>query len=93
MKIEIVSPRKNQTKKNTLALAEFLDFTSLESGELQAAVSEDALQLMTIHSSKGLEFDTVFITGLEDGLCPHERSLNENNGLEGRASIDVRRYY
>jgi DNA helicase-2/ATP-dependent DNA helicase PcrA len=69
-------------KKKSLALAEFLDFTSLESGELQAAVSEDALQLMTIHSSKGLEFDTVFITGLEDGLCPHERSLNENNGLE-----------
>ena len=69
-------------KKKSLALAEFLDFTSLESGELQAAASEDALQLMTIHSSKGLEFDTVFITGLEDGLCPHERSLNENNGLE-----------
>ena len=69
-------------KKQSLALAEFLDFTSLESGELQAAASEDALQLMTIHSSKGLEFDTVFITGLEDGLCPHERSLNENNGLE-----------
>ena len=37
---------------------------------------------MTIHSSKGLEFDTVFISGLEDGLCPHERSLSENNGLE-----------
>ena len=69
-------------KKKSLALAEFLDFTSLESGELQAAANEDALQLMTIHSSKGLEFDTVFITGLEDGLCPHERSLNENNGLE-----------
>ena len=63
-------------------LADFLDFTSLESGELQATAGDDALQLMTIHSSKGLEFDTVFITGLEDGLCPHERSLSENNGLE-----------
>jgi len=70
------------SKKQSLTLAEFLDFTSLESGELQASASEDALQLMTIHSSKGLEFDTVFITGLEDGLCPHERSLNESNGLE-----------
>ncbi|MBT6392539.1 MAG: ATP-binding domain-containing protein, partial [Nitrosomonadales bacterium] len=56
--------------------------TSLESGELQASAGDDALQLMTIHSSKGLEFDTVFITGLEEGLCPHERSLSENNGLE-----------
>lgn len=63
-------------------LGDFLDFTSLESGELQASVGDDALQLMTIHSSKGLEFDTVFITGLEDGLCPHERSLSENYGLE-----------
>ena len=63
-------------------LADFLDFTSLESGELQASAGDDALQLMTIHSSKGLEFDTVFITGLEEGLCPHERSLSENNGLE-----------
>ena len=63
-------------------LSDFLDFTSLESGELQASAGDDALQLMTIHSSKGLEFDTVFITGLEEGLCPHERSLSENNGLE-----------
>ena len=77
-----VISEEEPNKKNSLALAEFLDFTSLESGELQASASEDALQLMTIHSSKGLEFDTVFITGLEDGLCPHERSLNENNGLE-----------
>ena len=37
---------------------------------------------MTIHSSKGLEFDVVFITGLEDGLCPHEQSLSESDGLE-----------
>jgi len=80
VKDEIYEEESN--KNQSLSLAEFLDFTSLESGELQAAASEDALQLMTIHSSKGLEFDTVFITGLEDGLCPHERSLNENNGLE-----------
>ena len=65
-----------------LNLVEFLNYTSLESGELQASAGEDALQLMTIHSSKGLEFDVVFITGLEDGLCPHERSLTESDGLE-----------
>ena len=65
-----------------LNLVEFLNYTSLESGELQASAGEDALQLMTIHSSKGLEFDVVFITGLEDGLCPHEQSLSEDNGLE-----------
>ena len=63
-------------------MVEFLNFTSLESGELQASAGDDALQLMTIHSSKGLEFDAVFITGLEDGLCPHEQSLSESNGLE-----------
>ena len=74
---------ENTTENNKeKILTDFLDFTSLESGELQASAGDDALQLMTIHSSKGLEFDTVFITGLEDGLCPHERSLGENNGLE-----------
>ena len=70
------------TKNQSLVLADFLDFTSLESGELQASAGDDALQLMTIHSSKGLEFDVVFITGLEDGLCPHERSLLEDKGIE-----------
>ncbi len=42
----------------------------------------DALQLMTVHSAKGLEFDTVFISGLEEGLFPHEQSLVEAGGLE-----------
>jgi DNA helicase-2/ATP-dependent DNA helicase PcrA len=66
----------------SLNLVEFLNYTSLESGELQASSDQDALQLMTIHSAKGLEFETVFITGLEDGLCPHEQSMSEPNGLE-----------
>jgi DNA helicase-2/ATP-dependent DNA helicase PcrA len=65
-----------------LELTEFLNYTSLESGELQAKANQDALQLMTIHSAKGLEFDIVFITGLEEGLCPHEQSLIEADGLE-----------
>ena len=72
----------NIKENQSLVLAEFLDYTSLESGELQASAGDDALQLMTIHSSKGLEFDVVFITGLEDGLCPHERSLLEQKGIE-----------
>tara|TARA_B110000003_G_C16649526_1_gene533558 strand:+ start:612 stop:2768 length:2157 start_codon:yes stop_codon:yes gene_type:complete len=72
----------NDIENEALALVEFLNFTSLESGELQASAGDDALQLMTIHSSKGLEFDVVFITGLEDGLCPHEQSLSESDGLE-----------
>jgi DNA helicase-2/ATP-dependent DNA helicase PcrA len=45
-------------------------------------VGRDALQLMTVHAAKGLEFKTVFISGLEEGLCPHEQSLYEANGLE-----------
>tara|TARA_B110000881_G_C18537365_1_gene496582 strand:- start:56 stop:1414 length:1359 start_codon:yes stop_codon:yes gene_type:complete len=71
-----------EIENEALTLVEFLNFTSLESGELQASAGDDALQLMTIHSSKGLEFDVVFITGLEDGLCPHEQSLSEADGLE-----------
>lgn len=71
----------NGEDKN-LELTEFLNYTTLESGELQAKANQDALQLMTIHSAKGLEFDIVFITGLEEGLCPHEQSLIEADGLE-----------
>jgi DNA helicase-2/ATP-dependent DNA helicase PcrA len=71
----------DEVDKN-LELIEFLNYTSLESGELQAKANQDALQLMTIHSAKGLEFEIVFITGLEEGLCPHEQSLIETDGLE-----------
>jgi DNA helicase-2/ATP-dependent DNA helicase PcrA len=63
-------------------LTDFLTFASLEAGEHQAEVGRDALQLMTVHAAKGLEFRTVFISGLEEGLCPHEQSLYETNGLE-----------
>jgi DNA helicase-2/ATP-dependent DNA helicase PcrA len=64
------------------ALAEFLAHASLEAGEHQAAEGADALQLMTVHSAKGLEFHAVFITGLEEGLFPHENSISEPDGLE-----------
>ncbi len=63
-------------------LAAFLSHASLEAGENQASAGEDAVQLMTVHAAKGLEFDVVFITGLEEGLFPHENSLLEAAGLE-----------
>ncbi|MSQ70299.1 MAG: DNA helicase II [Betaproteobacteria bacterium] len=63
-------------------LASFLAHAALESGDNQAQEGMDALQLMTVHSAKGLEFRAVFITGLEEGLFPHEQSVNENDGLE-----------
>ncbi len=63
-------------------LTQFLSHASLEAGEHQADVGRDALQLMTVHASKGLEFKAVFISGLEEGLCPHEQSLYENTALE-----------
>ncbi|KAB2871022.1 MAG: AAA family ATPase [Burkholderiaceae bacterium] len=68
---EIVSP-----------LAAFLTHAALEAGDNQAQAGEDAVQLMTVHSAKGLEFDCVFITGLEEGLFPHENSMSDVGGLE-----------
>ncbi len=63
-------------------LASFLAHAALEAGEHQAGSGQEALQLMTVHSAKGLEFHTVFITGLEEGLFPHENAMNDDGGLE-----------
>ena len=63
-------------------LAAFLAHAALESGDNQAQAGQDAVQLMTVHSSKGLEFDCVFISGLEEGLFPHENSMSDREGLE-----------
>ncbi|KAF1019108.1 MAG: DNA helicase II [Paracidovorax wautersii] len=63
-------------------LAAFLTHAALESGDNQAQAGQDAVQLMTVHAAKGLEFDAVFITGLEEGLFPHENSLSDFDGLE-----------
>ncbi len=60
----------------------FLAHASLEAGDNQAGAGQDALQLMTVHSAKGLEFDAVFIGGLEEGLFPHDNSTTELAGLE-----------
>ncbi len=63
-------------------LAAFLTHASLEAGDNQAQAGQDAIQLMTVHAAKGLEFDCVFITGLEEGLFPHENSVADLDGLE-----------
>jgi DNA helicase-2/ATP-dependent DNA helicase PcrA len=64
------------------SLEAFLAHAALEAGEHAAAQGQDAVQLMSVHAAKGLEFHTVFITGLEEGLFPHDNSLNESGGLE-----------
>ncbi len=70
-------------------LAAFLAHASLEAGEHQAGEGDDALQLMTVHSAKGLEFNVVFISGLEDGLFPHENSMSETR--DGKSGLEEER--
>ncbi|MES2282297.1 MAG: UvrD-helicase domain-containing protein [Pseudomonadota bacterium] len=71
-----------ETGETLSPLAAFLTHAALEAGDNQAKAGQDAVQLMTVHSSKGLEFDCVFITGLEDGVFPHENSLSDHGGIE-----------
>jgi aryl carrier-like protein len=59
-----------------------LAHAALEAGDNQAQAGQDAVQMMTVHSSKGLEFDCVFISGLEEGLFPHENAMSDREGLE-----------
>ncbi|MFA9216499.1 MAG: UvrD-helicase domain-containing protein [Sphingomonadaceae bacterium] len=63
-------------------LSAFLSHASLEAGDNQATAGQQAVQMMTVHSAKGLEFNNVFITGLEEGLFPHESSSREHDGVE-----------
>jgi DNA helicase-2/ATP-dependent DNA helicase PcrA len=63
-------------------LQAFLSHASLEAGDTQAAENEDSVQLMTLHSAKGLEFPQVFLVGMEEGLFPHKMSLEEPGRLE-----------
>ena len=72
----------SETGEATSLLADFLAHAALEAGEHQAGDSDDAIQLMTVHSAKGLEFTAVFIVGLEQGLFPHENAMLERDGLE-----------
>ncbi len=70
------------TEEIDTPLVGFLTHASLEAGEHEAGAADDALQLMTVHSAKGLEFHAVFLSGLEEGLFPHENSLNSLDGVE-----------
>ena len=72
----------SETGETLSPLAAFLTHAALESGDNQAQAGQDAVQLMTVHSAKGLEFDCVFITGMEEGLFPHENSMSDRDGLE-----------
>ncbi|WCM87070.1 UvrD-helicase domain-containing protein [Acidovorax sp. NCPPB 3576] len=63
-------------------LVAFLTHAALEAGDNQAQAGQDAVQLMTVHASKGLEFDAVFIGGMEEGLFPHENAMSDREGLE-----------
>jgi DNA helicase-2/ATP-dependent DNA helicase PcrA len=76
------SPEDGPQEGATDPLTAFLAHAALEAGETQAAEGRSALQLMTVHSAKGLEFHTVFVTGLEEGLFPHENSLNDLGGVD-----------
>ncbi|HJL95376.1 MAG TPA: 3'-5' exonuclease, partial [SAR86 cluster bacterium] len=60
----------------------FIDHAALDAGETQASDHESAIQLMTLHSAKGLEFPLVFITGFEEGLFPHKLSIEEADQLQ-----------
>ena len=71
-----------ETGETLSPLAAFLTHAALESGDNQAQAGQDAVQLMTVHAAKGLEFDCVFITGMEEGLFPHENSMSDNESLE-----------
>ncbi|NQW81703.1 MAG: UvrD-helicase domain-containing protein, partial [Polaromonas sp.] len=71
-----------ETGETLSPLVAFLTHAALESGDNQAQAGQDAVQLMTVHASKGLEFDCVFITGIEEGLFPHENAMSDRDGVE-----------
>jgi DNA helicase-2/ATP-dependent DNA helicase PcrA len=82
---ELVSAAKSYERDPADEMSEldaFLSHAALEAGEGQADAWEDCVQLMTMHSAKGLEFPLVFLCGMEDGLFPHQRSIADPAGLE-----------
>lgn len=72
----------NDKEQNLLPLQAFLSYAALEAGERQDEVSQDTVQLMTLHAAKGLEFPQVFIVGMEEGMFPSQMSLDEVGRLE-----------
>lgn len=81
-KVDSAHTQEHDFPEKISALDMFLSHASLEAGDNQAKHGEDAIQIMTVHSAKGLEFDNVFVAGLEQGLFPHDHSLNDDAGLE-----------
>ncbi len=79
---EFEAPQTEDDEPQLDPLSEFLAHAALEAGEGQADVYEDSLQLMTLHAAKGLEYPLVFLTGMEEGLFPHQRSRNDIDQLE-----------
>lgn len=82
---ELVSAARafeNDEDEELSPLQAFLTHASMEAGDTQAAENEDSIQLMTLHSAKGLEFPLVFLVGMEEGLFPHKMSLEEPGRLE-----------
>jgi DNA helicase-2/ATP-dependent DNA helicase PcrA len=71
-----------ESEEDLTPLQAFLSHASLEAGETQADAFEDSVQLMTLHSAKGLEFPLVFLVGMEEGLFPHKMSMEDPTRLE-----------
>jgi DNA helicase-2/ATP-dependent DNA helicase PcrA len=74
--------RDDEGSAEMTELVAFLSYASLEAGEGQAEAGEDGVQLMTLHSAKGLEFPQVFLVGMEEGLFPSGKSIEESGRLE-----------
>jgi DNA helicase-2/ATP-dependent DNA helicase PcrA len=74
--------RDDEASQEMSELVAFLSYAALEAGEGQAEAGEDGVQLMTLHSAKGLEFPQVFLVGMEEGLFPSGKSIEESGRLE-----------
>ena len=79
---QFLSQWEEQLDENTTPLAAFLDQAALDAGDAQADEHQDSVQLMTLHSAKGLEFSQVFLVGMEEGLFPHKMSADEPGRME-----------